>query len=99
MSTSRRAALGVAVAGAAAAYGWTWRRRYNRVRDDHRMRLLIEDDAVPGAELSRAEMEEFDSLAEFTCLLPCCYAFEDGDSAVIHRFWVGPDDPDWVDPE
>lgn len=99
MSTEKKIILGLATAGAAAAYGWAWRRRYNRVRDEYRMRLQIVEDAVPGAELIRAEMEEFDSLAEFTCLQPCCYEFEDGDSGVVHRFWVDPNDPDWVDPD
>ena len=91
MSTSNKilaAAAGLALAAGAAAYGWRWRRNYQVVQWERDVRSSIPEEAGGGVDLTMEEIGEFEEIAEFTCLEPCCFEPEDDDVDI----WADPDE-------
>lgn len=68
---------GASLAAGAGAYAYRWRKRYKEILADRQIEAMIMDmvpeDVIGGSDVDLGEIAEFDSIAEYTCMDPCCY--------------------------
>lgn len=88
MNTEQAVVLGGLAVVAAVAYAWKWRKNYVLNMAERKIRSSIPTDVVGGADISLDDIGEFDGIAEFTCLQPCCYTPIDEPLEI----WIDPDD-------